>query len=56
MESNIPKSLPKSLIFHGKVRKFIPEKQKVTIIEKINKNRGGSWRNSRPNAKNQAGE
>lgn len=32
----------------------MPEKQNIIIIEQINKNRGASWRNSKPSAKNQA--
>lgn len=44
------------LIYHGKVEELMSEKQKVTIIEHINKNRWGSWRNSKPRAKNQASE
>lgn len=45
-----------TLVYHVKIEELMPEKQKVTIIEQINKNRGGSWKNSKPSAKNEAGE
>lgn len=45
-----------TLVYHVRIEELMPEKQKVTIIEQINKNRWGSWRNSKPSAKNEAGE